>query len=103
MPFPTPLDLPNPGIKPESLVAPALAGRFFTTVPPGKSKANILGLRLCWVNSREVAVKENGSKGGKKEEQMEKKKKKFMTLLPDSLCLSLSHTTHTHTHTHTHS
>ena len=31
--FPTPEDLPNPGIKPESL---ALAGRFFTTEPPGK-------------------------------------------------------------------
>ena len=24
-------DLPNPGIKPESLVTPALVGRFFTT------------------------------------------------------------------------
>ena len=29
-------DLPNPGIKPMSFVAPALAGRFFTTEPPGK-------------------------------------------------------------------
>ena len=29
--FPTPGDLPNPGIKPE---APALAGGFFTTVSP---------------------------------------------------------------------
>ena len=100
MPFPTPGDLPNPGIKPESLAAPALAGRFFTTMPPGKSKANILGLRLCRVNSREVAVKENGSKGGKKEEQMEKQnktKQKFMMLLPDSLSLFLYHTQHTHT------
>ena len=32
LPFPTPGDLPNPGIKPTSLVPPALAGRFFTTV-----------------------------------------------------------------------
>ena len=31
--FPFPEDLPNPGIKPMS---PALAGRFFTTEPPGK-------------------------------------------------------------------
>ena len=36
LPFPTPGDLPNPEIKPESLVSPALAGRFFTTVPPGE-------------------------------------------------------------------
>ena len=28
LPFPTPEDLPHPGIKPESLVSPALAGRF---------------------------------------------------------------------------
>ena len=30
-PVPTPGYLPNPGIKPASLVSPALAGRFFTT------------------------------------------------------------------------
>ena len=29
-------DLSNPGIEPESLVSPALAGGFFTIVPPGK-------------------------------------------------------------------
>ena len=27
---------PNPGIKSTSLVSPALAGRFFTTEPPGE-------------------------------------------------------------------
>ena len=31
LPFPSPGDLPNPGIKPTSLTSPALAGRFFTT------------------------------------------------------------------------
>ena len=31
LPFPTPEDLPKPGIKPVSLASPALAGRFFTT------------------------------------------------------------------------
>ena len=36
MPFPPPGDLPDPEIKPASLVSPALAGRFFTTEPPGK-------------------------------------------------------------------
>ena len=36
MPFPTPEDLPDPGIQPASLIPPALAGRFFTTVLPGR-------------------------------------------------------------------
>ena len=31
-------DLPDIGIEPVSLVSPALAGRFFTTAPPGKQK-----------------------------------------------------------------
>ena len=31
LPCPSPEDLPNPGIKPASLLSPALAGRFFTT------------------------------------------------------------------------
>ena len=35
MPFPSPGDLPDPGIELVSLVSPALAGRFFTTAPPG--------------------------------------------------------------------
>ena len=34
LPFPSPGDLPNPGIK---LTSPALAGGFLTTEPPGKS------------------------------------------------------------------
>ena len=33
-PFPTPGDLPNPGIEPSLPASPALAGGFFTTVPP---------------------------------------------------------------------
>ena len=36
LPFPSSGDLPDLGIEPASLVSPALAGRFFTTVPPGK-------------------------------------------------------------------
>ena len=36
LPFSTKWDLPDPGIKPKSLASPALAGRFFTTVSPGK-------------------------------------------------------------------
>ena len=37
LPFPPPGDLPDPGIEPSSLEPPALADRFFTTVPAGKS------------------------------------------------------------------
>ena len=35
-PFPSPGNLPDPGIEP---AAPALAGGFFTTEPPGKLSA----------------------------------------------------------------
>ena len=37
LPFPSPADLPDAGIKSMSL---ALAGGFFTTEPPGKSKCS---------------------------------------------------------------
>ena len=36
LPFPSPGDLPDPGIGPASLASPSLAGRFFTTKPPGE-------------------------------------------------------------------
>ena len=36
LPFPTPGDLPDPGIKPKSLASLALAGRFSTIAPPEK-------------------------------------------------------------------
>ena len=36
LPFPPPGDLPDPGIEPVSIMAPALAGELFTPVPPGK-------------------------------------------------------------------
>ena len=36
LPFPTPGDLPDPEIKVSSLMSPALAGGFFTTVASGK-------------------------------------------------------------------
>ena len=36
LPFPPSRDLPDPGIELTSLTSPALAGRFFTTAPPGK-------------------------------------------------------------------
>ena len=48
LPFPTPRDLPNPGIE---LVAPALAGKFFTTESTGKPnfllKVKVLVAQSC--------------------------------------------------------
>ena len=44
LPFPSPGDLPNPGIEPKFLVSPALAGGFFTT--------SYLGSRLYGVAIR---------------------------------------------------
>ena len=41
LPFPSPGDFPDPGIKPTSLVYPALTGRFFTTEPPGKPSLSL--------------------------------------------------------------
>ena len=36
LPFPTPVNFPDPGIEPESLDSPALRGAFLTTAPSGK-------------------------------------------------------------------
>ena len=41
--FPTPGDLPSPGVEPAS---PALASRFFPTEPPGKSSRMVTTLNL---------------------------------------------------------
>ena len=38
--FPSPEDLPDPGIELESPASPALASGLFTTVPPGKPQVS---------------------------------------------------------------
>ena len=43
LPFPSPGDLPNPRMEPESLKSPVLTGRFFTI----STTWNIIGLILC--------------------------------------------------------
>ena len=48
LPFPTPGDLSNPGIEPASLVSPALAGRVFTTVPPGNKFSKVI-CNMCYL------------------------------------------------------
>ena len=42
LPFPPPGDVPDPRIEPASLVSPALAGGFFTPVPPGKPNVTLI-------------------------------------------------------------
>ena len=49
LPFSSPGDLPDPEIEP---MFPALAGRFFTTVPPGKPLHMISYLLLTILSSR---------------------------------------------------
>ena len=64
LPFPTPRDLRNPGIKPVSLASPALAGGFFTTEPPGKptclpnllENRKSLDLQWLWVKWHGLTV-----------------------------------------------
>ena len=46
VPFPTVSDLLDQGIKPVSLVSPALTGGFFTTEPSGNPIFIILGTNL---------------------------------------------------------
>ena len=45
LPFPSPWDLPGPGIEPVSSGSPALADRFFTAEPPGKP------IQLWWASN----------------------------------------------------
>ena len=52
LPFSTPGYLPDPGIKPTSPLSPALAGGFFTDVPPGKPKT--------WHNQINTFLKKKG-------------------------------------------
>ena len=46
--FPTPGDLPNPGIEPTSLASPALADGFCRTGPPG---THTVRLKLAIISS----------------------------------------------------
>ncbi|MES7570314.1 hypothetical protein U6W33_12180, partial [Cutibacterium acnes] len=57
-PFPSPGDLSDPGIEPVFLASPALAGRFFTTEPPGKpiSKLLLLLLRTQFLKVTKIFV-----------------------------------------------
>ena len=61
LPFPSPGDFPNWGIK---LMSSALAGRFFTSEPPGKPKVNNTALhiwKLLRVDFKSPQHKKNNS------------------------------------------
>ena len=47
LPFTSMGDLRDPGIKPTFPVSPALAGRFFTNVPPGKPKGHVTSVKAA--------------------------------------------------------
>ena len=47
LPFPSPRDLPNPGIEPVSFATLALAGQFFTTAPPGPNPHLLVCFHSC--------------------------------------------------------
>ena len=52
LPFPSPGDLVHPGIEP---TFPALAGRFFTTDPPGKPSLSVMMCLLHVIQNLHVA------------------------------------------------
>ena len=47
LPFPNPEHIPGPRIEPMSFVSLALAGKFFTTAPPGKYSEKYLASSNC--------------------------------------------------------
>ena len=58
LPFSTPGDLPNPGIKPTSLVYPALARGFFTTAPAGKPGNKVKRPLILQLSLRMASLKQ---------------------------------------------
>ena len=57
LPSPLPGELPDPGLEPTSPGPPALAGRFFTTEPPGKPRQ-----QGAWGCTCQVSFKVQGKK-----------------------------------------
>ena len=64
LPFPTPRDLPNPGMESTSLASLAAEGGFFTAVPPGKpvrcwASYNICDFIICKVGEIAAPILQN--------------------------------------------
>ena len=74
LPFPSPGDLPDPGIKPGSPVSPASAGGFFTTESPGKTQKPawyFLNFQISKMRSFKMEVILGKSTRKKKERNLE--------------------------------
>ena len=71
LPFPSPGDLPDPGIEPMSL---ASAGRFFTTEPPGKRHATQLSPSTVTGESPHATTKTQHSQKHYKTEKINRQK-----------------------------
>ena len=54
LPFPTLGDLSDPGIELVSTVSSILAGRFFTTIPPGKMPGKTLCIHIIFSRSHPI-------------------------------------------------
>ena len=96
LPFLSPGDLPDPGIEP---VYPALAGRFFTTEPPGKPSAQFSN--KFFFSSLEPFFQLKSHMGLQCTEVI-KKIRSRPTPFFSRACNEPSTHTHTQTHTHTH-
>ena len=62
LPFLPPENLPEPGIKPTSPVAPALASKFLNTEPPGKLIPDLLQNRKEGKGEAELKTKQRPAK-----------------------------------------
>ena len=78
LPFPSPGNLPNPGIKP---ISSALAGRFFTTEPPRKP-SNYLTCLLSFEKTLMLGKIEGRSRRGQQ-------KMRWLDGITDSMNMSL--------------
>ena len=80
LPFPSPGDLPDPGIKPAS---PALTGRFFTIEPPGKPQLNLAVLKFSHYSRKNKQNKQKQKKQAKQSKTIPQVKTKSQYPYPN--------------------
>ena len=102
LPSPLPGVLPHPGIKPESLMSPALAGRFLPLVPPGKPNSNLVEPNLSGkvqVSGIQLRIRKALIRVFKKPyiSHIKKKKSYRVFVLGYSLCSEKAMATHSST------
>ena len=69
MPFPSPGDLPDPGMEPMCLMSPALAGEFFTTSAASSGRGNAWKIPKGAEGGISGARKEEGTADGKEPQE----------------------------------